>query len=56
MELERTVQISGHGFTEAYRFIGDWLKYVPSEISQEIETDFSWSSNTKVFLKKNLME
>ena len=36
----RTVQISGHGFTEAYRFIGDWLKYVPSEISQEIETDF----------------
>ena len=22
----RTVQISGHGFTEAYRFIGDWLQ------------------------------
>ena len=36
----RTVQISGHGFTEAYRFIGDWLKYVPSEISNEIQTDF----------------
>ena len=36
----RTVQISGHGFTEAYRFMGDWLKYVPSEISDEIETDF----------------
>ena len=36
----RTVQISGHGFTEAYRFIGDWLQYVPSEIRDEIETDF----------------
>ena len=36
----RTTQISGHGFTESYRFIGEWLRYVPSEIRDEIETDF----------------
>ena len=36
----RVVQINGHGFTEAYRFIGEWLQYVPSEIRNEIETEF----------------
>ena len=36
----RITKINGHGFTEAYRFIGDWLEYVPSEIKNEIETFF----------------
>jgi len=36
----RTVKINGHGFTEAYRFIGEWLQYVPSEIRNEIDTEF----------------
>ena len=53
MELEEQFKLSGHGFTEAYRFIGDWLEYVPSEISQEIETDFSWCSNTCIPKKES---
>ena len=36
----RVVKINGHGFTEAYRFIGEWLEYVPSEIKDEITTTF----------------
>ena len=36
----RVTKINGHGFTEAYRFIGEWLEYVPSEIKNEIETTF----------------
>tara|TARA_Y100001980_G_C14538614_1_gene315838 strand:+ start:267 stop:1883 length:1617 start_codon:yes stop_codon:yes gene_type:complete len=36
----RIAKINGHGFTEAYRFIGQWLEYVPSEIKDEIQTTF----------------
>ena len=36
----RVAKINGHGFTEAYRFIGEWLEFVPSEIKDEIETIF----------------
>ena len=36
----RVAKINGHGFTEAYRFIGEWLEHVPSDIKDEIETIF----------------
>ncbi|MFI2741586.1 M20/M25/M40 family metallo-hydrolase [Zhouia sp. PK063] len=36
----RVVNISGQGFVNAYKYIGDWLSAVPNDISKNIETHF----------------
>ena len=36
----RVVRLSGGGFLHAYDFLSDWLRAVPSEIRNEIETSF----------------
>lgn len=36
----RVVNINGQGFLHSYDFIGRWLRNVPKEVSQHIETSF----------------
>ena len=36
----RVVKIEGHAFLNSYRFIGEWLNYVPENITKHIETVF----------------